>query len=275
LEENFEQAVEHATKWYSGPKTYDEVSAVLKDSKADKLSKDSTNFWILVNALKGFIAAEGNGSFPGSTAIPDMVAESDSYVKLKSIYKDKADADLASIAKRVQQNLASIGRKDEISADEIANFVKNCRNLKVVRTRPISAEYDSKTFNTATISSALEDEKDNDKLKEEDKNTGLYFAMRAVDAFVTKTKRQPKEDDAAAVKKIADGILKDLELVIDATNWIAEIIRAEQAELHNVGAFMGGVVSQEALKILIRQYVPMNNLFVYNGQTGRASRFEV
>jgi len=253
------------------------VNAVLKDSKADKLTKDSSNFWVLVNALKGFMDAEGHGSFPGSTAIPDMVCESENYVKLKSIYKEKADNDLAAISKRVATALSSIGRKpDSIGAEEVANFVKSCRCLKVVRTRPLAAEYDSKSFSPASIASAMEDEgAEYNHLEDKDKNANIYFAMRAVDSFFAKNKRYPQKDDAAAVNKLANALLKELTLTLDCANWIDELIRAQQGELHNIGAFMGGVVSQEALKILMHQYVPINNTFIFNGQAGRGVRLEM
>ena len=40
------------------------------------------------------------------------------------------------------------------------------------------------------------------------------------------------------------------------------------SELHNVAAVLGGVVAQEALKLLTHQFVPLNNTFVFNGIRG-------
>jgi hypothetical protein len=37
------------------------------------------------------------------------------------------------------------------------------------------------------------------------------------------------------------------------------------AELHNIASFMGGVASQEAIKLITHQYTPLNNTFLYNG----------
>jgi len=36
-----------------------------------------------------------------------------------------------------------------------------------------------------------------------------------------------------------------------------------------VGAFLGGVASQEALKMMIKQYTPLNHTFIYDGIHGR------
>ena len=35
--------------------------------------------------------------------------------------------------------------------------------------------------------------------------------------------------------------------------------------MHNIGAFLGGVMAQEALKMITKQYIPLNNTFVFNG----------
>jgi len=43
------------------------------------------------------------------------------------------------------------------------------------------------------------------------------------------------------------------------------------AELHNIAAFMGGVGSQEVIKLITHQFVPVNNTFLYNGINGTCS----
>jgi NEDD8-activating enzyme E1 regulatory subunit len=42
-------------------------------------------------------------------------------------------------------------------------------------------------------------------------------------------------------------------------------LRYGAAELHNIAAILGGIGSQEAVKVLTQQYVPLTNTFVYNG----------
>ena len=41
------------------------------------------------------------------------------------------------------------------------------------------------------------------------------------------------------------------------------------AELHNISSLTGGMVAQEAIKLLTRQYVPVNNVVVYDGVGAR------
>lgn len=46
-------------------------------------------------------------------------------------------------------------------------------------------------------------------------------------------------------------------------------------EPHNVAAFMGGVASQEVVKLITRQYVPLNNTYVYNAISSNGNQFEL
>ena len=56
---------------------------------------------------------------------------------------------------------------------------------------------------------------------------------------------------------------------------IHEICRYGGAELHSVGAFLGGVVAQEVIKVVTGQYVPVDNLLVYNAVTSNVSSYKL
>lgn len=47
------------------------------------------------------------------------------------------------------------------------------------------------------------------------------------------------------------------------------------AELHTVSAILGGIASQEAVKLITHQFVPVNNAFVYNGINGTTAALAV
>ena len=60
-----------------------------------------------------------------------------------------------------------------------------------------------------------------------------------------------------------------IELPISADHAI-ELVRlgGQQSELHNISALIGGIASQEAIKILTHQFIPLDNTYVYNGICG-------
>jgi amyloid beta precursor protein binding protein 1 len=48
-----------------------------------------------------------------------------------------------------------------------------------------------------------------------------------------------------------------------------EVARAGGGELHNISAFTGGLVAQETIKIITKQYVPVDNTCIFDGISSR------
>jgi amyloid beta precursor protein binding protein 1 len=55
------------------------------------------------------------------------------------------------------------------------------------------------------------------------------------------------------------------EILLEADKIGSEFVRAAGGELHNISALTGGMVAQEAIKLITRQYVPVNNTCVFDG----------
>ena len=48
-------------------------------------------------------------------------------------------------------------------------------------------------------------------------------------------------------------------------------VRAGGAELHNIAALTGGLVAQEVIKVVTKQYVPIDNTCVFDGVESKTS----
>lgn len=48
-----------------------------------------------------------------------------------------------------------------------------------------------------------------------------------------------------------------------------EVARAGGGELHNISALTGGMVAQEAIKIITKQYIPIDNTCIFDGISSR------
>ena len=55
--------------------------------------------------------------------------------------------------------------------------------------------------------------------------------------------------------------------------YLRELVRFSDSKLHTVSAFLGGVASQEAIKLLIRQFTAINHTLIYDGIHGRCQVF--
>lgn len=56
-------------------------------------------------------------------------------------------------------------------------------------------------------------------------------------------------------------------------DYVEELVRCGAAELHVVGAIMGGMAAQEAIKFITRQFVPVPGTLIYNAMASTSSVF--
>ena len=68
---------------------------ILDDPAADTISATSSGFWVLAHALREFVNREGR--LPVSGAVPDMFSDSERYIQLQGIYKEKAREDMEQV----------------------------------------------------------------------------------------------------------------------------------------------------------------------------------
>jgi len=283
---NWEQAMSFAPIAYAPPRMGLDCQDVLKDDAGTNLKEDCDNFWVMVRGLKDFMEKDSNGFLPVTTAIPDFEADSKSYIKLKGIYKARAARDAELVKGYIEQRLESIGRpKDAIHPAAIERFVKNCRNLHIERMRTLKDEY--WTPDIGEIHEAF-DEFDMGMLSdsgagpEKPKLVNWYFAFRSLDEFVKSEGRLPGSDNATIdadkekLKACQKALFAKIKLERDDfdTRCLDEMVRFGGSEPHTVGAFLGGVVSQAVLKIVLRQYYPFNHTMIYDGIFCKAKTFK-
>ena len=54
-----------------------------------------------------------------------------------------------------------------------------------------------------------------------------------------------------------------------------QVCRYGGAELHSVAAFLGGAAAHECIKLLTGQFLPLDNLVLYNATTSYVSSFKL
>uniref|UniRef100_A0A2N9I6X7 NEDD8-activating enzyme E1 regulatory subunit n=1 Tax=Fagus sylvatica TaxID=28930 RepID=A0A2N9I6X7_FAGSY len=250
--DNYREAIEASFKVFAARGISPDLQQILNDSSAE-VKSNSSDFWVMVAALKEFIANEGGGEAPLEGSIPDMTSSTELYINLQNIYQAKAEADFLVIEQRV------------------------CRY------RSIEDEFNSPIL--PELQKYLTDE-------DYSIAVGFYILLRAVDRFAANYNSFPgkfdggMDEDISRLKTTAVSLLGDLgcngsTLTEDLIN---EICRFGASELHAVAAFIGGIASQEVIKVLslalsnldlsvyikdqkliTRQFVPMSGTFIFNG----------
>ncbi|XP_057506691.1 NEDD8-activating enzyme E1 regulatory subunit AXR1-like isoform X1 [Actinidia eriantha] len=262
-EDNYKEAMEASFKVFAPRGISSNLQRIINDSCAD-VDSNSADFWVMVAALKEFI--EGTGEAPLEGSIPDMTSSTELYVTLQKIYQAKAEADFLVIQRHVRNILNRIGRdSDCISKTMIKSFCKNARKLTICRYRPLADEFNSPV--QPELQKYLTDE-DYSSIA-----VGFYILLRAVDRFAANYNSFPgqfdgeMDEDISRLKTTAVGLLGDSgcngsTLTEDLIN---EMCRYGAAELHAVAAFIGGIASQEVIKLITKQFVPMSGTFIFNG----------
>lgn len=89
----------------------------------------------------------------------------------------------------------------------------------------------------------------------------IYLSLTATSHVPTAS----SSDILATVSKDVPGASKNDRIVKAAE----EVARTKGGELHNISALTGGMVAQEVIKIITKQYTPIDNTCVFDGITSR------
>ncbi|BGP27169.1 NEDD8-activating enzyme E1 regulatory subunit [Rhodotorula toruloides] len=296
-EENFDEAVTLYRRAGTKHGIPSDVQALFDDPACENVSSSSPNFWILVHALRAFVRHLSNPSnlLPLPGALPDMKASSSGYVTLQTLYKGKAREDLALVKQLVGETLDRVGvERSRISDDEVETFVKHAAWLKVVRGRSLRNEENDCALKGkigSTLSAASFQQPP-------DASLYIYAALRSASTFLTLHNRYPGsslpstapsieadtsidwEADAAELAKIAVKLVEkwsegeDLaSMSIEVAQWkddltkvCKEVARAPPSTtLPQTSALLGGLVAQEAIKVITKQYIPLSGTCVWDG----------
>ena len=244
-EENFDEAAAAVLKTIAPFSIKSGCNEMLEHDLCNNLAADSANFWIIAAAIRSFYQAHGVLPLPGS--LPDMKAKSADYIKLQNIYKSKARRDVAEVTQFVRTTEKNLGKTSPILDGEIEAFCKNAAHVKVLEGSLLPHV----------------------RIKDGDMQTSKRILKELLNpnSLLPIVLALENANRAQLEEMIANNDQIDLEAV---NNAFAEVDRVGRRELHNISSLTGGMVAQEAIKIITRQYVPVDNTCIFDGIRGCA-----
>jgi amyloid beta precursor protein binding protein 1 len=284
-EENFDEAIANVRyAWTDTGAVTKEVEEIIRDERARALTLESDKFWFLAAALREFVDREGCLPLEGS--IPDMTSTTESYVELQRLYSDKAARDAACVwesAKAFARDVGAPHPEEFIPERDAKIFCKNCRHVRFVTWRSMEDElFPSPAAGTSEmLAQALAD-------PSKAMSACIFAGLRAADKFTTLHGRSPgvrdagddstvDGDDDEFVRRDGESVrafmadwFEASEVKLSAANdkladdVAYEIARYGDSQIHAVGAVLGGIASQELIKIITGQYLPMTKPLVYD-----------
>ncbi|CAG8779612.1 18561_t:CDS:2, partial [Racocetra fulgida] len=85
-EENFNEALANAWRAFTPTKVTSQVQEIFNDPECESITANSSSFWIITRAIRDFVTNEGQGLLPLAGAVPDMKADTSTYVTLQTVY---------------------------------------------------------------------------------------------------------------------------------------------------------------------------------------------
>ena len=302
-EENFDQAAAAVLKSLNPPLISNGLREVFDADDCKQLRADSASFWIIANAIHAFHVAHGVLPLPG--ALPDMKAQSSDYIQLQNIYKAKARSDVTEVTQVVRKLEQKLGIKSSIENKEIDAFCKGAQFIRLIHGRPIRVAKSTSNIDWDDRAKQFSQE-----LQDPTSLLPIYFAFLALDRYQDEVYHQQQSREAFDTIKPSGGkrapsgaqlplpefsrtahfFTPAVDVENDPKPWpqfdttearaafddiVQELDRADGAELHNISALTGGMVAQEVIKVITKQYVPINNTCVFDGITSKTAVFDV
>lgn len=209
-DENYDEAAALVVKLAKPTGVPSDVAQLFQDPACKNLTAQSTPFWILLRAVKDFVETNPQQLLPLSGSLPDMKATSSGYLKLQTLYRTKAQEDLAEVMRNVKSLLSALSRpSDSISESDILTFVKHAAYVQVIRGVSLEDEVSGRQPTPRKSPEQLEREMDN-----EDSTLPWLVAVRAAEHFEGLHKRWPGvvpdevEADAVKVEESARSVLQ-------------------------------------------------------------------
>lgn len=244
---NFQEAVTKSYLCFSNEDLPDTVVDILNDPKSIQADSQSEDFWICAKSVHDFIATHNTPPVTG--IFSDMVSDTSSYISMQNLYKSKSNEDYQEILTNYQR-IKNTTEEPSI----VRKFCRNIQSLEVTRINTIAQEMDG--IDPETIQEAE---------FEEVNLLDWYFSLRLVEAFKDKHKRNPGTEDFSELLSYGDSLGKNVNEDV-----LEEVVRFGESEIHCISALIGGVGSQETIKLITNQYTPINNTFLYIGVNSTA-----
>lgn len=193
-------------------------------------------FWLLVYTLHEYSAELGE--LPTCGDLPDMDSDTLNYLSLKEIYQEKFRDDLDHFNELLQAAQSELEISFDIEEEMVTKFVKNCRILH-------HSTSDNLPLSLSSIGNPTESK----------------FKLIAYAFTLLQSLSVPLT--LASFEQVLE--LSELKEHEPFQSILYEMLRGEGREMINIASITGGVAAQEALKLLMRQYVTLEGTWVFDG----------
>ncbi|KAF8624617.1 hypothetical protein AX15_005772 [Amanita polypyramis BW_CC] len=252
-EENIDEAEAQAYRCWTSSNIPSETSSLFSDPRLAQPSSSLPPFFQLLKALKTF--TELYNYLPLTSTLPDMKASTDEYVRLQKMYKQRAEEE----KQQVKAILDQQGGGKDVNETLLDNFVRNAHRLKLVKGRKWGTLEENGGIGLANA------------LASSPKQAATHLGLSALDSVLSKKGYSPHRNQPPLWKVSIEELTSEAQVLLPPGTTLpdpewndvaGELARAPTADLPNMSAFLGGLVAQEVIKMITKQYVPIDGCCV-------------
>lgn len=253
-EANFAEASQSVHRALQESKVPGSVTKLFElNKKREQDSATHTVFWTLIQALEVFV--KRHGKLPLAGNLPDMASATVNYVRLKDIYQRKAELDREELMLISKQS----GAQDTISPQLVSIFCKNAASLFVT-------EGSSKDF-SPELSSNLRQSASFDNQR---------FAAIHYGLLVLSSARAGQESLEEFTEQVAAcSRTEGAQFGPEVLKTLRELLLHDTQHYVNISSIMGAITGQEVLKYVTSQYIPLDNLLIFDGVKSSSFRSKI
>ena len=215
-----------------------------------------------------------------------MKAQSADYIELQNLYKMKARNDFAQVVGKVRLLERELHRDSPVDEKEIEAFCRGAAFIRLIKGQHLQASMLSNSEERKNHMKSLYRE-----LPMQDSLLPIHAAFTTYDLLMSELCSR----DGEAPSNLAEIHVRVREHLAGKTEFpdqwgglegvdvklcgekigpiLAELVRAKGGELHNISALTGGMVAQEAIKVITKQYIPVDNICVFDGILSKTEVF--
>lgn len=267
---NFAEAAEFSYYCYTPTELPNDMNELMNNHKMNELSNKTDKFWFVVRAINDFY--KNHKYLPLSGRIPDITCSTENYIDLQEVYNNEYIMEGEEIKEICKKYLHENGLNEDYIENEYYSYVlKNINCLTSITTSSISDEIELKSSKEAFNNEFYEGIK-------ECNNIPLYWylLLRSNDTYYSKYGKYININDNEKEKSDFSDICSEIcEKYNNAVHIndkdIKEMLRySDNVELITINSIIGGIVSEEAIKLLCKEFIPLNNTFIMCGMNGSA-----
>uniref|UniRef100_A0A0N4ZXF7 NEDD8-activating enzyme E1 regulatory subunit n=1 Tax=Parastrongyloides trichosuri TaxID=131310 RepID=A0A0N4ZXF7_PARTI len=294
--ENFGEALTNITRFLKNHSFPEGLLRLFSDPRSENAIMSAREpIWTYIAAIKIFY--RNNNRLPLHGSLPDMLSDTTSYTTLLNIYKAKADKDAEEV-ETIRHEFLKSANITNINCD-LEMCKKICKNIAYMDIQNGSRFVESldKDFRSIFSKFIICDEEDTSFDNNINSNATWLFLFKIYDLLVDEDPSILNLSDSEFEIRLKNSMLYYFNEILKASvnnekeimqkcsfehfskilplDTVTEFVRCRSTQIVPINSIVGGITAQEIIKVITKQYIPIDNCLIFDGYKQLSETFKL